>query len=177
MGVWINLILHSCNFFINVKTNLFPRVGEVKIESQHYILTYVLTYEFVGSSPGYGVSAPQSMGVRWRRQAKSRQTKVGLAPGEVPQRWLQLGSFQVLGVSHWEMLVPKGQFKFPSHWERPSGWPEGASGLSYYYSTEATYVTFPCFLSSASTCNLYVTGWCACVDLAPATEPQGSMER
>ena len=39
-------------------------------------------------------------------QAKSRPTKVGLAPGEVPQCQLQLGNFQALGVSHGEMLVP-----------------------------------------------------------------------
>ena len=48
-------------------------------------------------------------------QAKSRPTKVGLAPGEVPQCRLQLRSYQSLSVSLGEMLVPKGQFMFPTH--------------------------------------------------------------
>ena len=54
-----------------------------------------LIHEVVGSNPAVTLSVLPKLGgwMTMLQRSKSRPTKVGLAPGEVPQSRLQLGSF------------------------------------------------------------------------------------
>ena len=69
-----------------------------------------LIHEVVGSNPAVVILSVLPKLGGWMtmlQRSKSCPTKVGLAPGEVPQCRLQLGSVRALGVSRAEMLVPR----------------------------------------------------------------------
>ena len=77
-----------------------------------------LIHEVVGSNPAVVILSVLPKLGGWMtmlQRSKSRPTKVGLAPGEVPQCRLQLRSYHSLSVSRVEMQVPKGQFMYPTH--------------------------------------------------------------